>query len=244
MKINFSKILKFFLVAILDIFIIFVVQFYFNMNTNFDKFNSNLRMALFVSRDMQEQKEDIISKLKEYNKFDVVDYIDADSFDKFAEKNSELAEFVPKENFVMPAFVLVNNVKVKSFKELDRLQEELTDIDFINEVTYDKPAYNLLFKYKNLFSQYVGFFTLLFLAMTAILILKILLFTVKGLIKDIFSEVGYGILAALFAYVTLCIALIADKSNGIFVLDYHVLYVVVPVSLMIYLITKEYDVEN
>ena len=239
MKINFSKILKFLIVVIFDVFIIFVVQFYFNMNTNFDRLSSDLQMAIFINRNTEEAKDDIISKLAEYNKFSVVDYIDADSFNKFAEENSALAEFVPKEHFVMPAFVLVNNVKVKNFSELENLKKELLDSGFVEDVTYDEQAYKLLFKYKNLFAVYRDFSAMLFLVMTVILILKMLLFTVKGLVKDIFLEVGFGILASLLAYVVLCIALIADNSNSIFILDYHILYVVIPLSLMIYLVTKE-----
>ena len=239
MKINFSKILKFLIVAIFDVFIIFVVQFYFNMNTNFDRLNSDLQMAIFINRNTEEAKDDIISKLAEYNKFSVVDYIDADSFNKFAEENSALAEFVPKETFTMPAFALVNNVKVKNFNELNNLKKELLEADFIDDVTYDEQAYKLLFKYKSLFSAYRDFCTMLFLVMTVILILKILLFTVKGLIKDVFLEMGFGILAALFAYIAVCLALIIDSSNSIFILDYHILYVVIPLSLMIYLVTKE-----
>lgn len=244
MKINFSKTLKFFLITILNIFIIFVVQFYFNMNANIDKYNSDLKIALFVNAKTEQSKEDIITKLKDYNKFDIVEYIDADSFEKFASSNPELAEFVPKENFVMPAFILVNNVKVKNLSELERLQKEFTDIDFIDEVICDIPAYKLFFKYKNLFETYRDLFTMLFLIITVMLILKILLFAIKGLIGELFFETGLGILASLLAYAAICFALIAYPENNIFVLDYHILYVVVSLSVMINLITKETNVQN
>ena len=76
------------------------------------------------------------------------------------------------------------------------------------------------------------------------LIFKVLLFAVKGLAGDIFFEAGLGILASLLAYAFMCIAFAVYPDNNIFALDYHVLFVAVPLSLMINLITKEANVQN
>lgn len=242
MKMNFSGILKFFLVTIINIFIIFVVQFYFNMCGNFDKYGSDLKISLFVSKNSSEEKENIISKLKDYNKFDVVEYIDADSFDKFSESNPEFSEIVPKENFVMPAFVIINNIKANNLNELKNLRKELINIDFIDDAVYDEKAYSVYFKYKNLFENYRDVFTVFFLVLTAVFVLKILLFVLKGFTKNIFVESALGILSAFFAYALMCVMLIIDTGNSIFILDWHVLYIVVPLSLMIAIITKESNV--
>ena len=244
MKIKLSKILKFFFITILNIFIIFVVQFYFNMNASLDKYNSDLKVALFINGDTDKTKEDIIAKLTDYNRFNVAEFVDADSFEAFANSSPELAEFVPKENFVMPAFVLANNVKVKDFSELERLQKEFIDIDFIDDVVFDVSAYKLFFKYKNLLETYRDFCTMLFLVLTVILILKVLMFAVKGWLGDVFFEAGLGILASLLAYAVMCVALVAYPDNNIFALDYHILYIVIPLSIMINLITKESNVQN
>ncbi len=243
MKINISKILKFCVLVLINIFFIFVVQFYFNMCGSLKEYDSNLKVSLFVNETVSDDKESIIAKLKNYNRFDIAEYTDFDSFDKFIEQSPELKDIALKEISHIPAFVTVNNLKAVSISEMENLKEELLKEDCIDDVVFDAKAYGIFFKYKKLFTKYREIFSFVFFIISAIFILKVLFFTIKGLYKSIFVEVLGGAVSAVAAYAVICLFMIAD-NDAVFVLDWKILYYVVPLGCMLSLITKEADDSN
>lgn len=238
MKINLSKILKFFLIILVNIFFVFILQYYLNIQNDFAKFNSDLKISLFIDKNSDQEKEDVMDKLSSYKIFDMVEYIDSSSFEKLVEINPELKDVVPEETVLLPNIVVLNNVSVDGYEKLEELKNELLEIDFVQDVIYDVKAYKLFFKYKNLFEEYKKIFTIIFFVISFVFVLKFLFFMLKSLYKDILFEIVYGIFAALAAYTIICLFLIF-KQNTIFILNWHILYFIVPLSSMISLITKE-----
>lgn len=238
MKINLSKILKFCLIISINIFFIFILQYYLNMQDAFSKFNSDLKISLFVAKDSDVEKDYIIEKLSSYKSFDTLEYIDSSSFEKLVEINPELKDVVPEETVLLPNIVLLNNISVNSYEKLEELRNNLLELDFVQDVIYDVKAYNIFFKYKNLFEEYKKIFKIIFFVILFIFILKFLFFILKSLYKDILFEVVYGIVEAFIAYTIICLFLVFEQ-NTIFILNWHILYFIVPLSSMISLITKE-----
>lgn len=208
------------------------------MQNDFVKFCSELKMSLFINKDVESEKENVIEKLSSYNKFDTLDYIDSSSFEKLIEINPELEEIVPNETVLLPNIVLLNNVSVENYENLEELKNELLELDFVQDVVYDVKAYKLFFKYKMLFEEYRKIFSVTFFAVILIFVLKVLFFMLKSLYKDILSEIVYGMFAGFAAYAVICLCSIIEQ-NVLFILDWHVLYFIVPLSSMISLITKE-----
>ena len=99
----------------------------------------------------------------------------------------------------------------------------------------------MFFDNKMLLNKYHKIFRIVFYAIIAVFFLKLLFYILKGLYKDILFEMFCGILLGLCAYALICLATIF-KQNDIFMLSGQILYVLVPLSSMITLVTKESNV--
>jgi len=172
---------------------------------------------------------------------DVFEFVNSYDSDKFTKINPELEDVVAKDAIVFPSFILANIDDINNLLELENLKSELLNLEFVNDVVYDQKAYKMFFDNKMLLSKYHKMFRIIFYAIIAVFFLKFLFYILKGLYKDILFEMFCGILLGLCAYALICLATIF-KQNDIFMLSGQILYVLVPLSSMITLVTKESNV--
>ena len=164
--------------------------------------------------------------------------INSEDKEKFADINPELDEFIPKETISFPSFILVNNNNINNIEQLRKIKEEILSFDFVNDVVYDEKAYTMFFDKKELLNKYKNIFKVIFYVIIFLFILKLLFFLIKDLYKDIMFELGGGILLGIFAYMIICLRTVFSQSS-IFILNWQVLYIIIPLSLMFTLLTKE-----
>ncbi|MCR4663491.1 MAG: hypothetical protein K5622_06375 [Endomicrobiaceae bacterium] len=238
MKINLSKFFRYILIILINILCIFVLQYYINLQFDISKSLSNLKIAIFVNVSEENSQEVILSKISDYSVFKSVDIITSGDNDKFEEITPELNEIIPKETISFPTFLLVNKNSINSMAELTKIKDELSALDFVDDVVYDKKAYDMFFNTRNLLNKYKDIFKIIFYIIILLFVLKFLFFLLKDLYKDIMFEIVSGILLAVFAYMIICLMPVFSQ-NPVFMLNWQILYIVTPLSLMFTLLTKE-----
>ena len=238
MKINLSKIFRYCLLLLINILCIFVLQYYVNLQTNISNSLSKLKIAIFVNVSEENTQENILSKISDYNMFTSVDMITSENQDKFAQINPELDDVVPKESMIFPAFILVNDNKINSKKELNKIKEDLLALDFVDDVVFDQKAYTMFFETKELLNQYKSIFKVVFCIIIFLFVLKLLFFLIKELYKVIMKEIESGIILGILSYMIICLITVFNQ-DPVFILNWQILYVLIPLSFMFTLLTKE-----
>ena len=87
MKINLSKILRYFLIISINILVIFVLQYYINLQANISKSLSELKIAMFIDNSSEKTSEDILSEMMKYTKLENVDFVNYYDSEKFSQIN-------------------------------------------------------------------------------------------------------------------------------------------------------------
>lgn len=238
MKINLSKIFRYILLLLINILCVFVLQYYTNLQSDISKSLSNLKIAIFVNVSEENNQEDILAKISDYNMFKSVDMVTSADYDKFEQINPELDEVVPKESISFPNFILVNENNINSIEELNKIKEDLLALDFVDDVVYDQKAYTMFFENKETLNIYKNIFKVIFCIIIFLFVLKFLFFVIKDLYRDIIWEIGSGIMLGVFAYMIICLITVFNQ-NPVFLLNWQILYVLIPLSLMFTLLTKE-----
>jgi len=238
MKINLSKIFRYILLLLINILCVFVLQYYINLQSNISKTLSDLKIAIFVNVSEENPQEDILAKISDYNMFKSVDMVTSADYDKFEQINPELDEVVPKESMSFPNFILVNENNINSIEELNKIKEDLLALDFVDDVVYDQKAYTMFFENKETLNIYKNIFKVIFCIIIFLFVLKFLFFVIKELYRDIIWETGSGIVLGVFAYMIICLITVFNQ-NSVFLLNWRILYVLIPLSLMFTLLTKE-----
>ncbi len=240
MKINLSKFFRYILIILVNILCIFILQYYINLQLDISHSLSNLKIAIFLNNS-DNTEEEILDKISSINIFTNIDFINSEDNGKFAEINPELNDIIPKEEISFPSFLLVNSNNINNIEELKKIKEDLLTCDFIDDVVYDQKAYKMFFDNKELLYQYKQVFKIIFYTIIFLFVLKLLFFLIKNLYKDIMFEIGSGILLGIFAYMLICLVTIFNQ-NIIFILNWQILYILVPFSFMLTLLTKESNV--
>ena len=142
---------------------------------------------------------------------------------------------------VFPSFVLANGVNINSLDELKSIKIDLVNLEFIEDVVYDQKAYKMFFDNRILLNRYKKVFKTVFYLIIVIFFLKFLFYILKTLYKDILFEMSCGILLGLCAYAIICLITIFNQNN-VFMLSGQVLYILIPLSSMVTLVTKESNV--
>lgn len=242
MKINLSKIFRYILIILINILCIFVLQYYINLQTKISNSISDLQIAVFFDSsnlDMDENNEEnVISKISSNDKLKNIEIINSTDFDKFAEINSEIDNVIPKEAVIFPNFILANIININNINELERLKNEILSVENVEDFVCDKKAYTMFFDNKQLLNKYKKIFKIVFVVIIFLFVLKLLFFMIKSLYKDILLEILCGFFMGLAAYVIICLAMTFHKDN-IFILSVQILYIIVPLSSMFTLLTKE-----
>jgi len=241
MKINLSKILRYSLITAVNILCILVLQYYINLQSDISKSLSNLKIAIFINESEEHPQDEIISSISNYGKFTNMELVSSEDSARFNDINPELETVVPNEAMVFPSFVLANGVNINSLDELKSIKIDLVNLEFIEDVVYDQKAYKMFFDNRILLNKYKKVFKTVFYLIIVIFFLKFLFYILKTLYKDILFEMSCGILLGLCAYAIICLITIFNQNN-IFMLSGQVLYVLIPLSSMVTLVTKESNV--
>ena len=241
MKINLSKILRYSLITAVNILCILVLQYYINLQSDISKSLSNLKIAIFINESEEHPQDEIISSISNYGKFTNMELVSSEDSARFNDINPELETVVPNEAMVFPSFVLANGVNINSLDELKSIKIDLVNLEFIEDVVYDQKAYKMFFDNRILLNKYKKVFKIVFYLIIVIFFLKFLFYILKTLYKDILFEMSCGILLGLCAYAIICLITIFNQNN-IFMLSGQVLYVLIPLSSMVTLVTKESNV--
>lgn len=241
MKINLSKILRYSLITAVNILCILVLQYYINLQSDISKSLSNLKIAIFINESEEHPQDEIISSISNYGKFTNMELVSSEDSARFNDINPELETVVPNEAMAFPSFVLANGVNINSLDELKSIKIDLVNLEFIEDVVYDQKAYKMFFDNRILLNRYKKVFKIVFYLIIVIFFLKFLFYILKTLYKDILFEMSCGILLGLCAYAIICLITIFNQNN-IFMLSGQVLYILIPLSSMITLVTKESNV--
>lgn len=241
MKINLSKILRYSLITAVNILCILVLQYYINLQSDISKSLSNLKIAIFINESEEHPQDEIISSISNYGKFTNMELVSSEDSARFNDINPELENVVPNEAMVFPSFVLANGVNINSLDELKSIKIDLVNLEFIEDVVYDQKAYKMFFDNRILLNRYKKVFKTVFYLIIVIFFLKFLFYILKTLYKDILFEMSCGILLGLCAYAIICLITIFNQNN-IFMLSGQVLYILIPLSSMVTLVTKESNV--
>lgn len=235
--INISKILKILVLTALMASFSFIIQYYINLKSDNIKMSEDLKIAIFVDSNTEESVA--ISEVNKFFHFNIVDYVDANkSYDKVVELNPELVNITPGDTISYPCYILVNNVSALNIQQLEEIKAEISSIIFVKDFVYDVKAFELFFKNINLLLNYEKIFYSISFFVVIVFLCKILLFVLKKRFKEIVYEILYGSLSALFGYVIICICA-AMIHNTIFILDWHILFVLVPLGAIISFMMKE-----
>ncbi len=241
MKINLSKILRYSLITAVNILCILVLQYYINLQSDISKSLSNLKIAIFINESEEHPQDEIISSISNYGKFTNMELVSSEDSARFNDINPELETVVPNEAMAFPSFVLANGVNINSLDELKSIKIDLVNLEFIEDVVYDQKAYKMFFDNRILLNRYKKVFKTVFYLIIVIFFLKFLFYILKTLYKDILFEMSCGILLGLCAYAIICLITIFNQNN-IFMLSGQVLYILIPLSSMVTLVTKESNV--
>ena len=118
MKINLSKILRYGLIILINFLVIFVLQYYINLQSSISKSLSELKIAMFIDNSSEKTSEDILSEMLKYTKLKSVDFVNCYDSEKFSEINPELEDVIPKDAILFPSFMLASTEDINTFQEL------------------------------------------------------------------------------------------------------------------------------
>ncbi len=235
---NISQALRYLLIILLNILCTFVVQYYLNTQKNLAGSISNLQTTIFINTNLEKTNDEILQQLTS-NKFSIIDIFDLQSKDKFLELTPELENVIKNDFMTFPRFVIANNISVNSIEEIEQLKNEILQKDFVEDFVYDKKAYKQFYDNKKLLNDYKKIFYYCFIAICVIFMIKFIFYILKGFYRYIYIELLIGLVISLLAYAIICLIALFFNQNHIFILNWQVLYIIVPLSFMTTLLTKE-----
>ena len=224
------------------LFFVMISQYYVNCNNNLECLNENLKIAIFIKNNIEISSQEIIDKLNELNFLNVLEYIDSqNSYNKAVELSPELSEIFSQEEIHYPAYILANKPKANDIKMLENIKTELKLLEFVDDVSYDKKAYSLFFENLKLFYQYKKVLLILAIFCFMIFLLKLIWLCLKKSYRAILYDLAFGCIISILAYVFICLLAIINK-NPIFILNWQILYVILPLGMIMSFVMKETNV--
>ena len=236
---NISKVFRLSFVFIIMLFFVMISQYYVNCSSNLKHLNEDLKIAVFIKNNIEISSQEIIDKLNELNFLNILEYVDSQkSYSKAVELSPELSEIFSQEEIHYPAYVLANKPKANDIKMLENIKTELKLLEFVDDVSYDKKAYDLFFKNLKLLCQYNKVLLILAIFCFIIFLLKLIWFCLKKNFKAILSDLAFGCVISLLAYVFICLLAVINK-NPIFILNWQILYIILPLGMIMSFVMKE-----
>lgn len=236
---NISKLFRLSFVFVLMLFFVVVSQYYINFKNSLEQTAQELKIAIFIKDSTEILPEEITAAISNLNYLNVIEYVDSQqAYTKAVELNPELSEIFSQEEIHYPAYVLANKPNVKNIKALEDIKNEIKLLDFVDDVAYDNKAYTLLFDNLSLVCKYNKVFIIFLILGVIIFLAKLVLFCLKKQFKNILMDLFIGFAISLFAYIVICLVAVISK-NPIFVLNWQILYFILPLGMIMSFITKE-----
>ena len=163
------------------------------------------------------------------------------SYQRALELNPALSKDITVENKYYPAYIIANELKIKDNEQFNNIKEQISLLEYVSEIGYDKKGFDTYIKNIEMLLMYEKVFTNLALIVFVLFVIKATLYVMKAKILIVLIEILYGALASIIGYTA--IAIVASISyQQIFILDWHMLLILIPLGSAISFMTKESNV--
>jgi len=240
-KIKLSLISKILFICIVAVFSALLIKYYNDVKLDLKQMSQDLHLIIFLN-DKVESKDVVISGLESLNYFNVVEYVDKGmSYQRALELNPALSKDITVENKYYPAYIIANELKIKDNEQFNNIKEQISLLEYVSEIGYDKKGFDTYIKNIEMLLMYEKVFTNLALIVFVLFVIKATLYVMKAKILIVLIEILYGALASIIGYTA--IAIVASISyQQIFILDWHMLLILIPLGSAISFMTKESNV--
>lgn len=241
-KIKISLILKLITVAVFCAVFALIVKYYKYYQADLLQLHENLT-AVIVLNDNIENLEDVVVSFKELPDFNFVDFVDKQAaYSKALETSPELANIMPNDDkSYFPDYITVNKLNATNKAEIENIKAQLISSDTVKDVLYDDKAFELYFKELNIFSFFKNFLSYIVLIILILFVVKAILYMLTKKFIIILYEILYGMMAAFLGYIAVCI-LASITGNPFFILNWDLLYYVLPFGVVLTFMTKQANV--
>lgn len=241
-KINISFIFKIITVIIFSIVFTLTVKYYQYYQLNLQQLHIDLN-AVIILNDNIEDLENTVADFKENSNFNFIEFTDKQAaYAKALETSPDLANIMPNDNkSYFPDYITVNELNAKNKNELEAIKQQLISYDTVKDFLYDDKAFELYFKDLEIFNFFRNFLSYIILVVVILFAVKVILFMLTKKYLIILYEFLYGIFAAFFGYVIICI-LASITANPFFILNWNLLLYVLPFGAVLTFMTKQTNV--
>lgn len=240
-KVKLSLVSKILFICIIAVFSALLIKYYNDVKLNLKQMSQDLHLIIFLN-DKVESEDVVISGLESLSYFNVVEYVDKEmSYKKALELNPALSKDIEVESKYYPAYIIANELKIKDIGQFSNIKEQISFLEYVSEIGYDKKGFDTYIETVEMLSMYEKIFTNLFLMVFVLFVIKTTLYIMNGKLLIVSMEILYGAFASIIGYTA--IAIVASISyQEIFLLDWHMLFVLVPLGSAISFMTKESNV--
>lgn len=240
-KIKLSLVSKILFICIIAVFSALLIKYYNDVKLNLKQMSQDLHLIIFLN-DKVESKDVVVSGLESLNYFNVVEYIDKEmSYQRALALNPRLSADIEVESKYYPEYIIANELKIKDIGQFNNIKEQISFLEYVSEIGYDKKGFEAYIETMEMLSMYEKIFTNLALIVLVLFVIKTTLYIMNGKLLIVSIEILYGALASIIGYTA--IAIVASISyQEIFILDWHMLFVLIPLGSAISFMTKESNV--
>lgn len=240
-KIKLSLVSKVLFICIIAVFSALLIKYFSDVKLDLKQMSQDLNLIIFLN-DKVEGKDVVVSGLESLNYFNVVEYVDKEiSYQRALALNPALSRDIEVENKYYPEYIIANELKIKDREQFNNINEKISQLEYVSEIGYDQKAFDIFIKNLEMLSMYEKVFTNLALIVFVLFIIKATLYVIKGKILIVLIEMLYGAIASIIGYTA--IAIVASISyQQFFILDWHMLVLLIPLGCVISFMTKESNV--
>jgi len=240
-KIRLSFISKILFICLISVFFTFLFKYYIDLNVGLKNMSHELKYVIFLN-DKAENKDVVVAGLESLKYFNVSEYVDKEtSYSRAAALNPSLSAGITIDNKYYPAYIIATEVAVKNSAQFSEMNDKISQLEYVSEIGYDKKAFDSYIKSIETIAVYEKIFTNIALVIFILLIIKITLYSIKGKILIFLAEAGYGALASAMAYASIA-AVTAFSHQQFFILNWRMLFVLIPLGAAVSFMTKESNV--
>ncbi|GAB1401421.1 hypothetical protein MASR1M68_03320 [Elusimicrobiota bacterium] len=240
-KIKISLVSKILFICIVAVFSAMLIKYYNDFKLNLKQMSQDLHFVIFLN-DKVESKDVLVSGLESLNCFNVLEYVDKEtSYKRAMELNPGLLKDVEPERKYYPAYIIANELAIKNTDQFNDIKEQLSLLEYVSETVYDEKGFDKYIETVEMISIYEKIFTNLALIIFVLFVMKATLYIMNGKLLIVSMEILYGALGSVIGYTAICI--VASISyREIFMLDWNMLFVLIPLGSAISFMTKESNV--
>jgi len=241
-KIKLSLIFKLFAVTVISMVFALSLKYYNYCEFYLQQFKQDLT-AVIILNDGIEDIDSVINGFKENTNFKFIDFVDKNSaYSKALETSPDLANIMPNDNKTyFPDYVVINEINAVNKQQLETIKGDLVSSDTVKDVLYDDKAFSIYFKQLDIFVFFKNFFSYIILILSILFLVKAVLYTISKKYLIIMYEILYGFSSAFAGYVIICLLASLTKNN-FFVLNWHLLFFILPFGAILTFLTKEANV--